>query len=228
MKIKTINKTTISTVLLIIFCCGAMSLIDIFVSPSYFPRSLIKSALFLICPTVWAIISKNSRFKQLFTPSKRGFILAIGMGLGVFIIIFGGYFLLGNLFDLSGITKSLTGNIGVNRDNFIIVALYISLANSLLEEFFFRGFAFMTLRRSSSRTFAYIFSSLAFSLYHVSIMTGWFGLPLYSLIIAALFVGGLIFNYACDKFGNIYVPWMIHMFANFAINSIGLILFSAA
>ena len=31
---------------------------------------------------------------------------------------------------------------GVNAGNFVFVALYISIVNSLLEEFFFRGFAF--------------------------------------------------------------------------------------
>jgi membrane protease YdiL (CAAX protease family) len=56
-----------------------------------------------------------------------------------------------------------------------------------LREFFFRGFAFTTLRRHSSRAFAYLFSSLAFSLYHLSMMIGWFSLPLYSLILISLF-----------------------------------------
>lgn len=224
---KKINKTAISAAALIIFCCVAMALIDTLLSPPYFLKSLYKAALFLICPAVWIKITKMGGWKQLFIPSKRGLLTALGMGLAVFIIIFGGYFLIGSFFDLSGITKSLTSKIGVDKENFFFVALYISFANSLLEEFFFRGFAFTTLLKSSSRTFAYIFSALAFSLYHVSVMTGWFGLPLYSLILISLFAGGLIFNYAREKSGNIYIPWMIHMFANFAINGIGLILFSA-
>ncbi len=224
---KRINKTAVSAVTLIVFCCVAMALIDTFLSPPYFLKSLYKAALFLICPAVWIIITQIGGWKQLFIPSKRGLLTALGIGFAVFIIIFGGYFLIGSFFDLSGITKSLTSKIGVDKDNFLFVALYISLVNSLLEEFFFRGFAFTTLLKSSSRTFAYIFSALAFSLYHVSVMIGWFGLPLYSLILISLFAGGLIFNYAREKSGNIYIPWMIHMFANFAINGIGLILFSA-
>ena len=40
-----------------------------------------------------------------------------------------------------------------------------------------------------------------------------------------LIVGGLIFNALNDKFGNIYPSWFVHMAANFAINTIGFILF---
>ena len=40
-----------------------------------------------------------------------------------------------------------------------------------------------------------------------------------------LIVGGLIFNALNDKFGNIYPSWLTHMAANFAINTIGFILF---
>jgi len=73
--------------------------------------------------------------------------------------------------------------------------------------------------------FAYIFSAAAFSVYHVAMMIGWFSPPLFGLVMLGLFVGGLIFNYFNEKFGNIYASWMIHLFANLAINTIGMILF---
>ena len=130
-----------------------------------------------------------------------------------------------DVFDFSGITSALTNNIGVNGDNFIFVSLYISFVNSLLEEFFFRGFSFLTLRRISSSKFAYIFSAAVFSLYHVAMMIGWFSAGVFIIILAGLFAGGLIFNYLNDKSGTIYPSWFVHMFANFAINTVGFILF---
>ena len=57
-------------------------------------------------------------------------------------------------------------------------------------------------------------------------MMGWFDISLFLLTIVGLFVGGLIFNYFNEKYKNIYVTWLIHMFANFAINYIGFMLFS--
>jgi CAAX amino terminal protease family. len=45
------------------------------------------------------------------------------------------------------------------------------------------------------------------------------------LLIAGLFFAGLVFNWLNEKAETIYASWMVHMFANFAINTIGYILF---
>ena len=132
---------------------------------------------------------------------------------------------MGPFFDMSMITTSLENNIGVNKSNFVFVAIYISFVNSLLEEFFFRGFAFLSLKEVSNKKLSYIFSSLAFSLYHIAIMTNWFRLALYMILIVSLFVGGLIFDWLNEKYNNIYSSWLVHMCANFAINTVGFILF---
>lgn len=57
-------------------------------------------------------------------------------------------------------------------------------------------------------------------------MIGWFDITVFVLTLSALFIGGLIFNYLNEKFESIYISWLIHMFANFAINTIGFILFN--
>ena len=219
------KKTTI-IISIVIICCVIMSLIDVVIKPQYMVKSIIKILLFLVCPFIYSVYDKSLNLKLLFKANKKGLIIAILSGAFIFAIILGAYFTIGNLFDLTNITKSLTENIGVHKDNFLWVAIYISFVNSLLEEFFFRGFAFLTLKKFTSRKIAYIFSSLAFSLYHVSMMIGWFNLVLFILSISALFIGGLIFNYFNEKYENIYISWLIHMFANFATNSIGFILFS--
>ena len=148
----------------------------------------------------------------------------MGLGIGVYAVILGGYFLIRPFFDFSGIAGKLTQNAGVTKDNFLYVSLYISFVNSLLEEFFFRGFLFSNLKTASTRGFAYGFSAVTFSLYHVAMMIGWFNLWLYALVLAGLAVGGVIFNYLNEKLGCIYASWLTHMFANFAINTIGFLL----
>ena len=163
--------------------------------------------------------------KKLFIPKKKDFLLALLLGLGVFVVILSAYFLLGNYIDLNGIKESLTTGIGVTADNFVYVAIYISFVNSLLEEFFFRGYAFLILKEESGRKFAYIFSSGMFALYHVGMTSGWFNILIYILSMFGLFVGGCIFNYLNEKCENIYPSWLVHMCANFGINTIGFILF---
>ena len=220
------KKNSIIIIVIVVVCCLIMALIDAVVQPQYMIKSLIKIFLFLICPIIFSLYNKKLDLKSLFKVNKQGFTVAIISGFSIFVVILGAYFTIGNFFDLSNITSLLTENTGVNKDNFLWVAIYISFINSLLEEFFFRGFSFLTLKKYSTRKFAYIFSSLAFALYHVAMMIGWFDIVLFTLALSALFVGGLIFNYFNEKYENIYISWLIHMFANFAINGIAFILFS--
>lgn len=210
---------------IVILFCIIMALIDGVLKANYFTKSAIKLVLFLICPIVYALLDKGLQIKPLFAFDKQGIIRALGLCVAVYAVILSGYLLLKDVFDFSAITGTLTANIGVSRDNFVFVSLYISFINSLLEEFFFRGFAFLTLKRVASVRFAYLFSAACFAVYHIAMMIGWFSLPVFLLVMAGLFIGGLIFNYLNAKSGTVYPSWFVHMFANFAINTVGFMLF---
>ena len=105
------------------------------------------------------------------------------------------------------------------------MAIYISFVNSMLEEFFFRGYAFLILKTECGRLFAYIFSSSLFAFYHVGMTSGWFNPLIYILSMLGLFIGGCIFNLLNERMLSILPSWLVHMCANFAINTIGFILF---
>lgn len=217
-------KNATGVILISLFCCALMAVVDGIWMPGYGIKSAIKIALFLLFPFVCSLIDRNVEYGSLFRANKKGLLIAFALGLGLFGVILGGYFLLSPYFDFSNIASSLTSSTGVDGSNFIFVALYISFINSLLEEFFFRGFVFTNLKRSANRTFAYLFSSLLFSLYHTAMMIGWFSLPLFLLILVGLAVGGAIFNFLNEKYNTVFVSWIVHMFTNFAINTIGFIL----
>ncbi|EQB89476.1 membrane protease YdiL (CAAX protease family) [Clostridium punense] len=221
------NKSTkIRRVLFIILvCCVIMGIVDAVIRPGYAIKSIIKIFLFLGCPLIYSGYDKEIYLKQLFSIHKNSLIKPLLLGVGVFLVILAAYFFLKNILDFSKITSSLESNVGVSKDNFVSVSLYISFINSMLEEFFFRGFAFLSLKRYTSRFFSYSISSIAFALYHVSMMIGWFSIATLLLIIIGLIVGGIIFNFLNERNKNIYSSWMVHMFANFAINTVGFILF---
>ena len=209
----------------VIAFCLVMAFVDGVLMVDYFIKSGIKLVLFLGFPLIYAFFDKELTVKNLFKIEKKGILPAILMGVLVYAVIVGGYFLLRGVFDFTKITGALTKNIGVTGKNFVFVSVYISFVNSLLEEFFFRGFAFLTLSKFVGRKISYIFSAGVFALYHVAMMIGWFDLPLFLLIMAGLFAGGLIFNFLNEKSKTIYPSWFLHMFANFAINTVGFILF---
>lgn len=219
------NKQLIIIIFVVILCCTIMGIVDAIIRPSYAVKSIIKIILFLACPLAYSRYIKNIALNKLFSFEKRSFFISLLLGLGVFTVILGAYFTLRNVFDLSQITASLESNVGVSKENFVFVSLYISFINSLLEEFFFRGFAFLSLKKFTCRYKAYGISSMAFALYHVAMMIGWFSNGTFLLVMVGLIVGGIIFNFINERNENIYSSWMVHMFANFAINTVGFILF---
>ncbi len=212
-------------VLLIATACVIMAFIDAVLSPDYFVKSAIKLVLFLVLPIVILRNIKGISIKGLLQIEIKKMVLPILLGIGVYVFIMGAYFIIGPYFDFSNVTVALEDNYGVKKENFVLVALYISFANSLLEEFFFRGIAFLVLKKLTSRRVAYLFSALAFSIYHVAIMSSWFSPILFLLLIVSLFVAGLLFNWLNEKNKTIYTSWLVHMCANFAINTVGFMLF---
>ena len=219
------TKKAILMITLVSLFCVLMAVIDGVLKANYFLKSIIKLVLFLILPALYSLFDKDIKINEVFIPEKKGLKLALILCVLVYVVILGGYLLLKDVFDFSSITTSLTSNIGVTGKNFIFVSLYISFVNSLLEEFFFRGFAFLTLKRITGRKFAYLFSAAVFAVYHIAMMIGWFDLYMFLIIMAGLFAGGLIFNYLNERSSTIYPSWLVHMFANFAINTIGFMLF---
>ena len=100
----------------------------------------------------------------------------LGLSIGVYFFIIILFFLLRDYIDLDVIRNNLLAKENITASNFVYVSLYISFVNSFLEELFFRGFMFLSLAKSGSRRFAYSISSLAFSLYHVAIISAWFNI----------------------------------------------------
>ncbi|MDN6385857.1 MAG: CPBP family intramembrane metalloprotease [Alkalibacterium sp.] len=222
-----LNKKSISLILSITLSAIGMSLIDGYIQLSYLNKSIFKIFLFSIVPMGYFFWYREewNQLKKLFVLRRSDLKVALLLGAGVFSIIVMAYSILRNFIDLSIIRESLTSNIGVTADNFLYVAIYITLVNSLLEEFFFRGFAFLILKENTGRFFAYVFSALLFALYHVGMTSGWFHWSIYLLAMLGLFAGGCIFNYLNEKSESIYPSWLVHIFANLAINTVGFILF---
>ncbi len=218
------NQTVLRILAVTVFSCVVMAIVDGVIQPGYAVKSAIKLVMFLLLPILVAMCDREIDLKSLFKLRKSGMVIALFLGLGIYALVVGGYFLLSQIIDFSGIVGSLSENVGVQKNNFVFVALYISFINSLLEEFFFRGFVFLNIKKHCGRSFAYGISAFSFSLYHVAMMIGWFELWVFGLVLIGLMIGGIIFNYLDEKQGTIYTSWLTHMFANFAINTVGFIL----
>jgi len=226
--------------LVIAVCCLILAWVDGYWKPDYGVKAVIKVILFFAVPLVctwWLGRQKENMddrsadigsavsltgFLSVFRPDRRALAWGTGLGIGTMVVILAGYTLLAPWLDLSAIPAAMAANGGITADNFLYVGTWIALCNSLMEEIFFRGFAFLSLKQVSSRKFAYIVSAAAFSLYHAAIVDGWVSPVLFVLMLAALFVCGLFFNWLDESRGRIWVSWLMHMGANVGINIVGM------
>lgn len=214
------NKKSIFIIIAVLIASIVMIYVDNFLRPSYFIKAVIKAVLFLGFPAIYSILFHDSfsQVRNLFVAKKGHLLKSLAMGAGIGALILCAYFCLRPFVDFAGVAASL------DEENFIPIIIYVALCNSLLEEFFFRGFAFMLLKKEGNRKFAYVFSSALFAAYHTGVVDSWFGVGLFALMMVGLFIGGCIFNWLNESHEDIYSSWFVHMFINVGINIVGCIL----
>ena len=112
----------VSIMSLIISFSIAITLIDAFVHPNYFVKIPIKILFFLALPMLFFVKNKGAfqDFKKLFVLKKNGILKAFLLGVGVYAVIVGGYFLTRDVIDFSNVTSSLTEGMGITAKNFIM------------------------------------------------------------------------------------------------------------
>ena len=107
---------------------------------------------------------------------------------------------------------------------FVLVAVFISLGNSTLEEYFWRWFAFGRLRRYWRPALAAVVTCTLFGLHHFVVLSKYFP---DNWILAALplsfgtVLGGLIWCYLYQRRGTLYAAWLSHFLIDVAVMAIG-------
>lgn len=198
--------------------------IDGFIQPGYWLKSLFKLGLFALIP-IFGLWRERRLPRTLLSLDKSSKIIMI-LGLGLIILIILGYFILLNLTTFSNIPQILSEQAAVNLDNFLWVSLYIVMINSFLEEFFFR-YLFLNVIDNLNKNIAMILSALSFSLYHVGILFGWFDFWLFLLMVLGLFIVGILFTRMNSRPGSIANSYLVHMAANIGINIVGFIILTS-
>ncbi|OPL08554.1 MAG: hypothetical protein AVO33_10000 [delta proteobacterium ML8_F1] len=209
----------------LILGCLVMAWVELVLLPGYWIKSLIKLAVFGLIPIAALFTLEKTTLKNLFALRPGHLRTPLLIGLVTYGAILAAYFTLGPYFDLSRIPGSLEKNLGITKSNFIFVAFYIATVNSFLEEFYFRGFAYIRLRESYGEKPSSVYSATLFSLYHIAIMNQWFSPVLFILLLFFLLLTGFFFNWISRREGTFMASWIIHLFANLGINTVALFLF---
>ena len=190
--------------------------VDVALELSYFLKVLIKIGLLIGSFILGKRIGLDFSFLK---PTRKAYKKGLAVSVLAFTAIIIGFLVVRNYLDYQVMIDEFKNKYQLTGFKFFAASAYLVVVNAFLEEYFFRGFIFFNLK---NRKFAYIFSSSAFSIYHISNFKNWFSNDLLVFLpLAGLFLSGLLFNYLDEKSGDIYNSYIPHFFADLAIVIIG-------
>lgn len=202
-----------------IICLLILYVIEQILMAPYIVKTVAKLPMFLIFPF---LLNKYILNQQFSIKIKRTELrLVIFWSILVFLVIFVAYFILSSFINIEAISSDFSDRLKISNKALIITGLYTIIINSIIEEYFFRGFIFQGLLKQGWIKGAYFFSSILFAIYHVSIFKTWFNMSLMFVMLVGLFAGGLIFSFFVKKTESILASWFIHLSADLAIVIIG-------
>jgi uncharacterized protein len=179
-------------------------------------------------PVVWVWMFERERLR-LRSPSFQGLEWGLAFGLGVAALILFAYF-----FGLRGgsVLSQTPDRVQAKVAQFhmatpglyLLMAIFLAGAHSLLEEYYWRWFVFGELNRHWQVVPAMVVSSLAFMLHHIIILSVY--LPGKFLLAAlpfglAVAAGGGAWAWLYHRTGTIYSCWISHLLVDAAIMAVG-------
>jgi len=209
--------------------CIILYIIEQVLAADYLTKTITKLILFTAIPYIYLKLVKKSNIKDglnLRRIESSTFNLGLTLGALSFAVILSSYFILRGSIDFNSIASELKSKSKVTPANFIFVGFYITFCNSFLEEFFFRGFIFLNLFSQGSKSLAYIYSSVLFGVYHITIFKTWFNPLIIGLALFGLVSVGIVFNWLDTKTDNFINSWLVHILADSAIIIIGMRMFN--
>jgi membrane protease YdiL (CAAX protease family) len=150
--------------------------------------------------------------------------LALGLGAASGVIFLAAYFLAVDwLVDRSVLVERIGTQFSVTAATVALIAPLTIFFNSLLEEFFYRGFAFGLLVKKHT-VLGYCLPAAAFSAQHLIFINQWLSPWLLLLAAVALFVLSCVLQWLYEKADSIVAPWIVHILADVAMMLIAITL----
>ena len=194
--------------------------IVIFFSRQMLPNNYLASSIYkliFLFPIFYRVYVEKKVFRKSVSENfstancRKNFPLTISVGGILTLIYLSSFFLFRDYLDLDGIASKLQSAVSLNINNLIFIGLYIVLINSLLEEFFWRGFIFVKLEQVMKSWQAHAISGLAFSLHHIMFYYSWFDSTIFLLVTLGLVGYAIIMNFVFKKCRDLFSCWLVHV-----------------
>lgn len=222
------KRFVIGIITLALISTAVLFMIEQVLQVSYLLKTMTKMGLFLFLPLLYIkyiIKQPILQFLNLKSFDLKNLRLGFLLGLVSMGVVIGAFLVFQSFINTGVIVNDLQSRMKVTPEIFIYIAIYITFGNSLLEEFYFRGFIFLNIYKTKYKALAYLFSSLLFAFYHVAIFATWFNFWLILLALLGLFIIGLVFNWLNTKSENFFNSWILHILADVGVMLIGFYLF---
>lgn len=180
---------------------------------------------------VWPLLALAFILREKIWTGWRGegrrHLASVGPGIAFGVIIVALLVLLITQSPLGTVVDENAGNIRQRMEdmgaveNFVLFALFLSLANAAMEEFFWRGFVFGMLRRRGPIWRAHLLAAVAFASHHVVVLSQFFPLPWAFVLGACVATGGAVWSIQYHRYGSLLGPWLGHVLVDFGIMWVG-------
>jgi membrane protease YdiL (CAAX protease family) len=96
---------------------------------------------------------------------------------------------------------------------FIALGLFYSLFHSLLEEYYWRWFVFRQLRHVMAVWPAIVISAIGFTLHHVIVLSIYFGIALWLVVLlsSGVAIGGAFWAWLFNRSDSVFDTWFSHL-----------------
>jgi membrane protease YdiL (CAAX protease family) len=152
-------------------------------------------------------------------PKNGGWLVSLGLGIGIILVIIGAYVLLGEMMIDQQTLYELLEPVGLTTPTKLAGAiLFWVFINSVLEEYVFRWFITSKLEELTGRKWTAVFLSAGIFTFHHTIALMMFINPLGTFIASlGVFIGGAIFSWIYLQYRSIWVAWIAHACADVAV-----------
>jgi membrane protease YdiL (CAAX protease family) len=179
-------------------------------------------------PVVWVFFVDRSqlRFRA---PTTRGLRISVAFGLAVGALAVVLYWVLQvNTTVFDGVPVRIRQKLAEfgadDRGRYALLAIFISIINSGMEEYYWRWFVYGRLRNHLSILNANRISSLGFMAHHVIILSVYFPGHFWSAVVPfslAIAFGGAVWAWVYQQTASLLGPWISHFIVDVAVMAIG-------
>jgi membrane protease YdiL (CAAX protease family) len=172
---------------------------------------------------VWLCLKQRPRLVR---PTRDGLGLGLLFGVVVLLGALGLFGLLSGSEHVAGATEAVTAKMrggGVDSPaRFLALAVFYCAFHSLMEEYYWRWFAYGQLRRLLPQGPANAISSVGFMAHHVIVIGQFFDSWAVTLALSAgVALGGVFWAWLYERSRSLYGPWISHLLIDAALMAIG-------